>query len=180
MAMVSANPRKGRPRMPAIISAECALSIGSKKTRCRSLAVLALSEAPMPAMVSARLLTRKSRALGYAARPIVPTGLAMRPPDRSGAVGLAPRALNGNPLRLQHLVLKGIHAGGSFVDTPDERDRALKDRLQALAILDTGFGVFVFDHQVRVGDVQLQQLARRELVIESIDGPILQVGQWVV
>ena len=48
--------------MLAIISPECALSIGSKNTRWISLAVLARSAAPMPAIVNARLLTRNSRA----------------------------------------------------------------------------------------------------------------------
>ena len=38
------------------------LSIGSKNTRCRSLAVFARSAEPTPAMVSARLLTRNRRA----------------------------------------------------------------------------------------------------------------------
>ena len=33
---------------------------------------------------------------------------------------------------------------------------------------------------MRVGDVELQQLARGELMIEPVDGPVLQVGERIV
>jgi hypothetical protein len=65
IAMVSAKPRNGIPRIAPIISAECALSIGSRNRRWMSLATLARSDAAIPAVVSASELTRKSRDASY-------------------------------------------------------------------------------------------------------------------
>src|ERR1041384_7802211 len=65
MAMVIAKAKKGTPRIVAIISAECARSIGSRNTRCRSEAVLARIEYATPALASAIALTRNRRALSY-------------------------------------------------------------------------------------------------------------------
>ena len=42
------------------------------------------------------------------------------------------------------------------------------------------FGILVLDDQVRVGDVELQQLARGELVIEPVDRAVLQVRERIV
>src|SRR5262249_31164875 len=67
MAMVSAKPRNGTPRITPIIDADRVTSIGSRNTRCRSLAVLALSDAAMPVAVKARALTRNRRWWSYAA-----------------------------------------------------------------------------------------------------------------
>src|SRR5690349_11707213 len=64
-ARVIAKAKNGTPRMVAIISAECARSIGSRNTRCRSAAVLARIEYATPALASAMVLTRKRRALSY-------------------------------------------------------------------------------------------------------------------
>ena len=38
----------------------------------------------------------------------------------------------------------------------------------------------MLDDEVRVGHVQLQQLARGELVIEPVDRAVLQVGERIV
>src|SRR6185312_6635714 len=65
MAMVTAKPRKGNPRIPAIISAECALSMGSRNTLCRSDAVFARRAALIPAMVSASALAINRRVARY-------------------------------------------------------------------------------------------------------------------
>src|SRR6185436_14153282 len=54
----------------------------------------------------------------------------------SAPVSLAADALNRDLLRLQHLVLQRVHAGGGLVDVPDERDRGLQDRLEPLLVLD--------------------------------------------
>src|SRR5579871_5458115 len=67
MAMVMAKPRKGTPRMVPIISPEWSLSMGWRKIRSMSSPVLERREALMPAMVSARQLTRNRRVLLYAA-----------------------------------------------------------------------------------------------------------------
>src|SRR6188768_1580760 len=75
--------------------------------------------------------------------------------------------LHRNLLGLQHLMQR-VHAGGGFVDVADERDRPLQDRLEPLLILDARFRILVFDDEVGVGDIEFQQLARRELVIEPI------------
>ena len=48
--------------MAPIISAECAVSIGSRKIRWMSAALLARSDAAMPAVVNASALTRNNRA----------------------------------------------------------------------------------------------------------------------
>ena len=63
IAMVIAKPRNGTPRMVAIISAECALSIGSRNMRCRSAAVLARIEYAMPALASAMRAHQKQPGL---------------------------------------------------------------------------------------------------------------------
>ena len=48
-----------------------------------------------------------------------------------------------------------------------------EDRLQALLVLDARARVLVLDDEVRLRDVERQQLARRELVIEPVDGTVL-------
>ena len=67
IAMVNAYPRNGTPRTDPIISAECALSIGSKKIRCRSPATFDRSDAPTPAINKASRLTMNSLLLLYPA-----------------------------------------------------------------------------------------------------------------
>src|SRR5450755_4052476 len=54
MAIVTAKPRNGKPRTLAIISAECALSMGSRKMRCMSDAAFDRKAALIPAMQSPR------------------------------------------------------------------------------------------------------------------------------
>ncbi len=61
--MVIAKPRNGTPRMFPIISPEWTRSMGCRKIRSISLPVFDRSEALMPAVVSARQLTRKRRVL---------------------------------------------------------------------------------------------------------------------
>ena len=80
----------------------------------------------------------------------------------------------------QHLVLQRKHAGRRLVDLPHEGDRSLQDRLQPLAILNARRRVLVLDDQMRVGDVERQQLARGELMIEPVDRPVLQIGERIV
>src|SRR5689334_1951431 len=67
IAMVNAKPRNAMPRIAPRVSAEWALSMGSKKTFCKSPAMLARREAPTPAVKSAMMLTRNSRPLLYPA-----------------------------------------------------------------------------------------------------------------
>ena len=52
--------------------------------------------------------------------------------------------------------------------------------MSALAILDARLRILVLDDEVRVRNVELQQLARRELMIEPVDRAVLQVGQRIV
>ena len=72
------------------------------------------------------------------------------------------------------------HRAGGLVDVAHERDRPLQDRLQPLLVLDARLRVLVLDDEVRVRDVELQELARRELVIEPVDGAVLQVRERIV
>src|SRR5437868_7286670 len=92
---------------------------------------------------------------------------------KSTAVGLSPGALHGDVLRGQDFVLQGEHATGGFVDLAREGDGALQNRLQSLFILNARRRVFVLDDQVRVGDIERQQFARRQLMIEPVDGAVL-------
>src|SRR3954452_8588166 len=46
--------------------------------------------------------------------------------EKSRTIGLPADALNRDVLRRQDLVLQGIHAGRSLIDTPCEGDRTLK------------------------------------------------------
>ena len=55
-----------------------------------------------------------------------------------------------------------------------------ENRLEPRAILDTRLRVFVLDDQMRVGDVEREQFARRELVVEPVDGAVLQVRERIV
>jgi hypothetical protein len=83
-------------------------------------------------------------------------------------------------LRGKHLVLQRGHACGGAIDVADERDRRLQDRLQPLAILDARVRVFVLDDERCVCDLEREQLARRELIIEPVDDAVLQVGERIV
>src|ERR1019366_7969537 len=76
IAMVIAKARKGTPSIVAIISAECARSIGSRNTRGRSAAVLARIEYATPALARAIVLTRNRRALSYVVVIDVKPGMA--------------------------------------------------------------------------------------------------------
>ena len=60
MAIVNAYPRKTTPSAVATISAECSLSIGSNKAACSSLAILPRMLKPIPVVVRAITLSRKS------------------------------------------------------------------------------------------------------------------------
>ena len=66
-----------------------------------------------------------------------------------------------------------IHARRGFVDATNEGDRALEDWLQPFAILDARRGVLVLDDEMGVGDVERQQPACGELVIEPVHGAVL-------
>ena len=52
--------------------------------------------------------------------------------------------------------------------------------LSARLVLDARLRILVLDDEMRVGDVERQQLPRRELMIQPIDGAILQVGERIV
>src|SRR5262245_48908406 len=60
MAMVKAKPRNTTPSTAPIISAECNLSIGSKKVAWRPLAILLRILKPTPAVARAITLTKNS------------------------------------------------------------------------------------------------------------------------
>ena len=77
-------------------------------------------------------------------------------------------------------MLQGKHAGGGLVDATDERDRPLQNGFEAFPILEARFRVFMLDDQMRVRHVELQQLARGELMVQPVDGPVLQVGERIV
>src|SRR6185295_4189336 len=87
----------------------------------------------------------------------------------SRPVGDASPTLHRDPLRWQHLGVERVHAGRGLVDLAGKGDRALEDGLEAHLVLDASASVLLLDHQRRVGHVQLQQLARRELVVEPVD-----------
>ena len=70
-------------------------------------------------------------------------------------------------------MLQREHRGRGLIDPPDELDRTLQDRLQPLTVLDARLRILVFDDERRVRDVELQQFARRELVIEPVDRTVL-------
>ena len=63
--MVTAKPKNGKPKMLAIISAEWALSMGSRKIRCMSDAALERSAALIPAMQSPRAPAANRRERRY-------------------------------------------------------------------------------------------------------------------
>jgi hypothetical protein len=88
--------------------------------------------------------------------------------------------LNGNALRFEHLVLQSEHARSRFVDSAHECDRALKDRLQFRFVLDPRLWILVFDNKVSIGDVELQQLSCRQLMIEPVESTILKVSKRIV
>src|SRR4029453_11869435 len=87
---------------------------------------------------------------------------------RSAPGGVASGALHGDALRGEDVVLEREHAGRGLVDLARERDRAGEDRRELLLVLDAGLRVLVLDHEVRVRDVERQQLAGRGLVVEPV------------
>ena len=88
--------------------------------------------------------------------------------------------MHGDVLRRQHLVVKRVHAGGRLVDLAREGDRSLEDGLETLLVLDARPRVLVFDDERGVRDVEFQELARGDLVIQPIDGAVLQVAERIV
>ena len=56
----------------------------------------------------------------------------------------------------------------------------MKDGRELFAILNARLRVLVLDHERRLRDVELQQFARGELMVEPVDRPILQVRQRIV
>ena len=63
---------------------------------------------------------------------------------------------------------------------PGEVDRTLQDRQQQLLLLHARRRVLVLDDQGHGGHVDVEALARRQLVVEPVHGAVLQVGQRVV
>lgn len=59
--------------------------------------------------------------------PLLPGLSSLKNAYPSRPVRLAPHALDGNPLRLEHIVRERIHGGGGFVDGFDEGERAFED-----------------------------------------------------
>ena len=111
--------------------------------------------------------------------PLVPmsmprTGMALLLTLRTE--GLTADALRGNTLRGKNFVLQREHARRGFIDVTNKGDRAFENRFQARSILDTRLGILVLDDQMRVRDVQLQQLAFRQLMIQPVHRAVLQVG----
>src|SRR5258708_26490798 len=102
------------------------------------------------------------------------TGLAL------ASVGLPATTLNRDALAGQNLVLQGVQASRRLVDLPRERDGSGQDREQPLLVLDAGLRVLVLHHQVRPGDIQREQLAGGELVVQPVHGAVLEVSQRVV
>src|SRR4029453_1548380 len=73
---------------------------------------------------------------------------------------LAPSPLHRDPLRREHLALEREHARRRLVDLAREGDRALEGGLEAVAILEASRRILVLDDEVRVRDVEVEQLAR--------------------
>ena len=65
MAMVMAKPSEATPSTAPVMAAELSRSSGSKKVDCKSEATLERRAKLMPAVMSARRLTRKSLAWSY-------------------------------------------------------------------------------------------------------------------
>ena len=84
------------------------------------------------------------------------------------------------PCAGQHLVLQCVHARRGLVDVPHERQRSLQDRLQLRSILNPRRRVFVLDDEMRVGNVERQQLSRGKLMIEPVNAAVLQIRQRIV
>src|SRR4029079_7862062 len=99
---------------------------------------------------------------------------------RSGRIGLAPAPLDRYALRFEYFVLERVHARRCLVDLAREGDRTGQDGLQLFLVLDARLRILVLDHQVGVGHVELQQLARGELMVEPVDGAVLQVTERIV
>src|SRR4030095_6880313 len=79
--------------------------------------------------------------------------LAAECTTRLRAKRFAADALHGDALRREHLVLQGVHARRRLIDMAHERQRALQDGFESLAILDARLGILVLDHQKRVRHV---------------------------
>src|SRR4249920_1253951 len=153
IAIVSAKPRNGMPRIAPIISAECALSIGSRKMRWMSAALLARSDAAMPAVVNASALTRNSRAVSYpAARSTTAPGAAT-----AADLAISPPSVLGPP-----------RVGGRF--RQDDAAQEIHRRLEPF--VDRRQRVLVFDaeHVVVAGEPQRADDALPfELVVSPAD-----------
>ena len=54
------------------------------------------------------------------------------------------------------------------------------DRLHARDVLNAERLELVFDDQMRVGHVERQELACRQLMIQPVHGPVLQIRQRIV
>jgi hypothetical protein len=76
--------------------------------------------------------------------------------------------------------LQGEHGGGGFVDMAGECDRTLQNRFQAVAVLDAGGGILVLDDERGPCRVDVEEFPGRELMVEPVDGPVLEVGQRIM
>src|SRR5262245_41760831 len=98
----------------------------------------------------------------------------------SASKRLSSYSLHRNSLRRKDLVLQREQACGSFIDVPDERQRSAQDRRQPIAILDARFRVLVLDDEVGIGDIEREEFSRCKLVVEPIDGSILEIRERIV
>ena len=106
--------------------------------------------------------------------------MVMFVPSALGRVGLATAALDRDPLRLQHFVCSAYMQAAASSILRVNASEPCRIGLEPLFVLDARARVLVLDDEVRLGRIERQQLASRELVIEPVDRAVLQVGERIV
>ena len=68
----------------------------------------------------------------------------------------------------EHFVLQGVHGRRRLIDRARESERPGQDRREPILVLDASLGVFVLDHEEGLLRLDLEQLARRQLVVQPV------------
>src|SRR6266571_8202503 len=89
------------------------------------------------------------------------------------AIRLSSNSLHANILGREHVVLQCVHAACRLIHLASERDRAFQYRLEPLLILNPRRRILVLDYKMGVRHIQIEQLARSQLMVQPVNGAVL-------
>src|ERR1700716_3792926 len=98
----------------------------------------------------------------------------------SGSIGFAADALQGDPLRGEHLVLEGVHCRGGLVNRARKGEGPSQNGRQERLVLYASPWIFMFHDQEGLVRLDAEQLPCGELMVQPVYRSILQIRERVM